>query len=154
VSWRKDPQAMATDAFSLNWKNKGNYLFPPPPLVSRCLEKLRIDQAKAILITPVWPQRLWYPLLLQMSCQQPLLLPQQQGLLIEPHTGKPPTFNLTPIAAWLVSGDTTEVLAYQEQLQRYSLGQLDKEHPSNIISNGENLLAGAINGKPIRFHAL
>ena len=35
VSWRPDPEAMAIDAFSLDWREKIFYAFPPFPLIKR-----------------------------------------------------------------------------------------------------------------------
>ncbi|XP_070541334.1 uncharacterized protein [Ptychodera flava] len=154
VSWKRSPQAFAVNAFTLRWTGKSIYMFPPPPLISRCLQKLRIDQARAIVITPVWPQSPWYPLLLQMSCQKPLLLPRHKNLLIEPHTGKPPRINLMPLAAWLLSGNTTETWEFQKQQQKYYSKLSAEGHLSNMTSSGENMLAGVINRKQIQFLVL
>ena len=65
-SWIPDPrtQAMGTYAFSIPWQFKLCYLFPPFPLVQKCIQKSKIKQDKtdALLITPVWKSRPWYPL--------------------------------------------------------------------------------------------
>ena len=37
VSWRPDPEAMATDAFTLDWVNMKAYANPPWSVVSRML---------------------------------------------------------------------------------------------------------------------
>ena len=62
-SWIPDPQAMGTDAFSIPWKFKLCYLFPPFPLIQKCIQKIK--QAK-IDVLPVWKSRPWYPLLPEM----------------------------------------------------------------------------------------
>ena len=61
-SWIPDPQAMGTDAFSIPWKFNLCYLFPPFPLIQKCIQKIKGDQTDALLITPVWKSRPWYPL--------------------------------------------------------------------------------------------
>ncbi|XP_070549703.1 uncharacterized protein [Ptychodera flava] len=50
VSWTVDPQATAVNAFSLTWTDRDMYMFPPPPLITRCLQKIRRDKAKAIMV--------------------------------------------------------------------------------------------------------
>ena len=64
--WIPDPQAMGTDAFSIPWKFNLCYLFPPFPLIQKCIQKIEQDQTDALLIMPVWKSRPWYPLLLEM----------------------------------------------------------------------------------------
>ena len=41
VSWKPDPGAIATDAFSINWKSLTAYLFPPFSMIARCLAKIK-----------------------------------------------------------------------------------------------------------------
>ena len=52
-SWCPDPAALAVDALSIPWENHHSYMFPPFALITRCLEKLRLEQASAVLIAPV-----------------------------------------------------------------------------------------------------
>ena len=80
-SWILDPQAMGTDAFSIPWKFNLYYLFPPFPLIQKCIQKIKQDQTDALLITPVWKSRPWYPLLLEMLMDLPALLPLHAKLL-------------------------------------------------------------------------
>ena len=75
VRWRPDPFAMATDAFQVCWTNVEGYAFPPFSLVGRCLQKVRQKQRILIIIAPVWPAQVWYPLLLELLIQHPVLLP-------------------------------------------------------------------------------
>lgn len=63
VSWRKDPEAISVDAFTLNWTEYYFYAFPPFPLLLKCLQKIEQDNATGILIFPFWPGQAWYPLL-------------------------------------------------------------------------------------------
>ena len=59
VSWLSDPQAMAIDAFTLDWTNHFLYAFPPFSILPQFLQKLEMDQAQAILIAPNWPTQPW-----------------------------------------------------------------------------------------------
>lgn len=65
VSWRPQPNAMAVNAFSLNWSGFRGYLFPPFSLISRCVDKIRRDKANVVMVCPVWPTQPWFPVLLE-----------------------------------------------------------------------------------------
>ena len=55
-SWRPDPQALETDAFSMNWEGLKAYANPPWHLISRVLCQVREQAAtiKIVLVAPVW----------------------------------------------------------------------------------------------------
>ena len=75
VSWRPDPAAMACNAFSLDWSQwKGN-VNPPWNLIGKVLAQVRSQRAQLVLINPLWSAQLWYPALLNMAIQIPILLP-------------------------------------------------------------------------------
>ena len=88
VSWRPEPGAMACDAFNLNWGLMKGYLSPPFCLIHRCIKKIQQDRAECILITPVWKSRPWYPVILSLLVDRPLLLPKDSKLLQLPGTDK------------------------------------------------------------------
>ena len=75
ISWHPQPGAVAIDAFSLSWANMNCYAFPPFSLLPRVLAKIRYDKTLVLLIAPVKPTQSWYPLLLQLSTVQQILLP-------------------------------------------------------------------------------
>lgn len=75
VSWRPQPSSIATNALSLSWKNGSYYAFPPFSLILKCLEKIRREEATIIFVCPVWPGQPWFPILLELSCDVPRLLP-------------------------------------------------------------------------------
>ena len=78
VSWRPDPQAVATDAFSIDWSQLKGYAFPPFNLIPRTLMKVISDNANIVLVAPIWQTQHWWPLLLQLAVQLPVLLPAPQ----------------------------------------------------------------------------
>ena len=84
ISWRPDLGAMAIDAFSVKWNAINAYAFPPFCLIGRCLAKVRKDQADLLIITPVWPAQPWYPILLGMLIEPPILLPPIPNFLTSP----------------------------------------------------------------------
>ena len=50
VSWRPDPHAVATDAFSIDWSQLKGYAFPPFNLIPRTLMKVINDNANLVLV--------------------------------------------------------------------------------------------------------
>ena len=85
ISWHPQPGAVAVDAFSLSWAIMNCDAFPPFSLLPRVLAKIRHDKTVVLLLAPVWPTQIWYPLLLQLSTVRPILLPRLDNLLSLPH---------------------------------------------------------------------
>jgi hypothetical protein len=65
-SWLPSPDATFTDAFSHNWGGEPGYMFPPFSLLPRILAKVRREKADVLLVHPLWPGALWFPLLNSM----------------------------------------------------------------------------------------
>lgn len=82
VSWKMDPLAFATNAFSISWTPLHNpYICPPWNLIPQVLQKLQLDQVKqCTLITPNWPSAIWYSLLQQQSVHPPVVIPRTSVL--------------------------------------------------------------------------
>lgn len=60
ISWFPDPQAITSDAFSINWSEYIPYIFPPFSLIGRILQKLQDDEvSKAIIVLLKWAM-VWY----------------------------------------------------------------------------------------------
>ena len=75
-SWRPDPLAEATDAFTQDWSQFHGYANPPWCLLLQTLSKIQREKAKVLLIAPVWRTQPWYPILMQLLCSIPRLLPR------------------------------------------------------------------------------
>ena len=116
ISWHPQPGAAATDAFSLSRANMNCYAFPPFILVPRVLAKIRHDKAVVLLIASVWPTQSWYPLLLQLSTVQPILLPRLDNLLSLPHNPEQhPLRHKLNLAAWTLSGKLCQTRNFQRK---------------------------------------
>ena len=118
--------------------------FPPFSLVGRCLQKVRQEQSTLIVIALVWPAQVWYPLLLELLVQHPVLLPSHRYLLRDPF-GKLQMMGQLQLAAWKVSGITTWQTEFQAGLPDSSLldGAKAQTLPTNQL--GKNGLAGVLN---------
>ena len=84
VSWRPDPDSEYIDAFSRSWKNINFYAFPPFSVIVKCLQKIVVDKAEGILVVPLWTGQTWFPKILSLLCQNPLVLPLD--VLIQPRS--------------------------------------------------------------------
>ena len=68
------------DAFTISWETQLNYAFPPFSLIPRVLSKVQQDQAYVLLVAPVWTCQIWYPMLLRLLIERPVLLPRWRNL--------------------------------------------------------------------------
>ena len=85
VSRDPDPFATHIDAFSINWSTTNVYLFPPFSLINKVLQKIRVDQARALCVFPEWKTQAWWPQLQEMMVGQPLLIPPGPQNLVLPN---------------------------------------------------------------------
>ena len=75
-SWHSDPFALMVNSFNLNWQNYRPYIFCPFSIIDRVLKKIEDDQVEhCIMLAPLFPTGHWFPKLISMARQPPLLLP-------------------------------------------------------------------------------
>ena len=103
-----DPRAAGTDALLQPWDDLQAYAFPPIAIIRRVLLKLRSSKnCELTLIAPFWPQREWFPDLLELLSDVPITLSGRKDLLRQPHFHRPhlnlPMLQLT---AWRLSSDS------------------------------------------------
>ena len=148
VSWKPDPLALATDAFSLVW------LDPPWGLIGRVLSQTRSQSIpELILIAPVWKAQAWYPMLLQRLVRVPLLI-SVPSEVIQPVCQNHLPDVIPQLAVWAISGRDASVATFQEQLQTLSCPHGGTNHQSHMIPASVNGLAGVVNGIEIPFVVL
>ena len=81
-----DPRAAGTDALLQPWEDLQAYAFPPIAIIRRVLLKLRSSKnCELTLIAPFWPQRDWFPDLLELLSDIPITLSDRRDLLRQPH---------------------------------------------------------------------
>ena len=118
VSWKPDPQAFQTDAFLMNWGEFRGYAFPPFALIGRCLRQVISQNVEhLVLVAPVWPAQPWYPVLLQLAVDMPLLFPMTPELLRKDNEFHPLT-NLQ-LAGWVLSVNSMKHQAFRKRLETY-----------------------------------
>lgn len=88
VSPFPDPQAFGVDAMSLSWDGMDAYVFPPWALIQALLVKLQSHQCCLTAVLPRWPNRAWFPLLLQSLIDWPRRIPVSHDMIFMPHNGR------------------------------------------------------------------
>ena len=103
------PQAWAVDAMSISWDGMDAYAFPPLAILHRVLLKIRASRTRVLLVAPLWPRQPWFPLLLHLLVDHPVVLPpapdlvsQDRGRVLHPRVRD---LHLT---AWRLSGIPSE----------------------------------------------
>ena len=89
VSWRRDPESVAVDAFTIDWTHYFFYAFPPFAVILKTIRKIRSDEARGIVVIPFWPSQAWFPICMTMFEPDPVILRPDINLLSstnrEPH---------------------------------------------------------------------
>ena len=153
VSWRPDPSAWAIDAFTLNWSHFKGYANPPWNLIAKVLNQTRRQAATLVLIAPVWRGQPWYPTLLEMTIEKPLLIRVSPSVIQPTHPVNRPDIQ-PQLAVWHISGKDSLIKDFQKRLQGScsplggkSLGSLT----THSLPNGP---AGVTNGISIPFQEI
>lgn len=103
VSWKRDPEAVAVDAFTLNWNKYFFYAFPPFSLILKCIRKIQADKAVGILVFPYWPSQAWFPVLKSLLSSDLLYFGPDEQLLTSPFRQAHPLHQQLTLAAGLLS---------------------------------------------------
>ena len=156
VSWRPQPSALATNAFGIQWKSNAAYAFPPFSLILKCLQKIRRDEATIVFVCPVWPGQPWFPLLLELSCDVPRLLPSGPYSLKSALGESHPLVlsNGLRLAAWRLSGRATLCEVFRRSLLIYSWPDDATTRISRINQPGDTGLIGVWEGIWIPYQAI
>lgn len=149
-----DPKSLNRDPLSMPWDEGLYYLYPPQSLVMRCLAKIRREEAEVIAILSWWPNKGWFPLVLEMLVDFPILLPLDHKIITGMDGELHPSLKSLHLAAWRLSGKIYRQKEFLSRLQTRSSQPSDPhlEHFTN--KNGTFLLAGAKEGISIPFNVL
>lgn len=101
VSWSRDPDAFAIDAFTINWSNYFFYAFPPFSIILRTLKKIIDDRARGILVVPYWPAQPWFPIFISLLKSQYIVFKPAKNLLSVDRIPHPLWERLTLVAGVL-----------------------------------------------------
>ena len=90
--------------------------------IFKCLEKIGRESACLCLVCPVWSSQPWFPILLELSCDVPLLLPSTPDLLTSPQGLPHPllTNSSLRLAAWNLLGIPSQCKAFRRTWSDFS----------------------------------
>lgn len=114
VSWKRDPFAYNIDAFTLDWSKFFFYAFPPFSMIPRCLQKIKNDKAKGILVFPKWSAQPWYPLAMSLMISEPIIFLPNDNLLQSPFRTKHPLSPTLSLVAAVFCGRHSEIEVCQK----------------------------------------
>lgn len=155
VSWKPDPEAVAIDAFSVNWSEKYIYAFPPFSLMGRFVQKVRQDQADVLLVAPFWVTQNFYTSILEMITHDPYIIKVHEDTLMLPQTQKiHPLVNKLHLMLCRISGDPTKSETYRKNLLTSSWRLGENPHRSNIPRTLTDGFRSVVKGKLIQFRLL
>lgn len=153
VSWRPEPDALATDAFLQDWGKWSFYAFPPFCLVAKCIQKLCLDKAEGILVVPYWPSQTWFSRIVDLLVQDPVLLPDEPDLLVNSITGGlHPLLPKLKLICCRLSGQRWRAKAYQATrlISSYNPGEIPQEHNTALLSKNGFIFVTATMAIPLK----
>jgi hypothetical protein len=103
-SWQPQPHSLWVDAMSRSWSDENGWANPPFSLIGRILQKVEHEQSTITLIAPLWPAQPWYPKLLSLLTEPPVLLPQATRLFLTPEASRKRFSPTWSTLAWRISG--------------------------------------------------
>jgi hypothetical protein len=156
ASWKPDPLAAKTDAFTMKWTEGVMYIFPPFCLIGRCLSKIQLEEAEAVLITPIWGTQPWYAKILHMLIDYPVLIPKTSEVLTDPWGTMHPLIEQDKmiLAAWRISGRNGEQKDFQKKLSKSWKTPAGQAQNPLTSQPGTSGFAGAWQGRWIPFMPL
>ena len=104
---RLDPLSRGTDAFAQTWEFGLAYVFPPPPVILKTLSKIQQSPVDSVflVILPWWPNKLWFPVAMQLALEPPLRLPLPHNLVVDLSTDRTiPELKRLKLTVWRLSG--------------------------------------------------
>lgn len=82
VSWHKDPDAVAINAFTLDWSGFFFYSFPPISVILKTLKKIILDKATGIMVVPLWETQPWFPIFSRLLVSDTIKFSPSENVLI------------------------------------------------------------------------
>ena len=106
-----------------------------------------------VFVAPVWPAQPWYPLLLDLCIDFPLLLPVQEDLLTQGSRTHP--LKHLKLVGWLLSAEVTKRQTFLRRVEKSSRQPGGKIPLAPIPLPGQDGVAGVVNRSMlIPFHHL
>ena len=96
---------------------------------------------------------MWYPTVLKMAVQMPIILPNTPTLIMPTRRVNKPDIIL-PLAVWVISEIDSKAKPLWKKVQNFSLPHGGKKHQKRMIPYLANSWAGIAKGTPIPFQEI
>ena len=146
VSWLPDPGSVSIDAMATCWSNHYIYIFPPFSMFWPVIKKIQLEAQKALVIAPIWPTQTWFPKLLQMAVDKPLLI-SSCNLRLPGTSLKRPLYPKLRLMAVLCSNSSQLQLQFQQTLQKSYQQHGEKGQQSSMSRQSRNSLTFVVKEK-------
>ena len=154
VSWKPDPYASFTNAFTFHWSNLRCYAFPPFSVIGRMVRKILEDRATSLAILPLWPNQTWFPMALQLLAAPPLLLPRASLVLPQDPSRVHPQTSKLILSAMILSGDPLRTEAFRRKLPNFCFSHGDRARNRSMGHISKDGCLFVSSGKLILFNHL
>ena len=156
VSYQPDPEAELINAFTVSWKSYLFYAFPPFSVIPLVLQKIQSEKSTGVIVVPKWPTQPWWPVLMRMIIQHPLMLPQTSKTLLLPTNPdlRHPLHQKLTLLMCLLSGDPSKIRDFRAKLCPSSWLPGDKAHKSNTPLTFASGNSSVVTNKLITFQQL
>lgn len=136
-----DREAIAVDAFLMDWTGMDTYAFPPFKIINLVVKKFALlDSGRMTLVAPFWPAREWFTEVVEMLVDFPRSLPPSPRLLRQPHFER---YHQNPLALQLTAFRLSRSLSEREDFQ-LKLQELSPERGGSLHREFTNQ-----SGKPL-----
>ena len=138
-----DPLSSGVNAFSLPWP-EAVYAFPPINLITKfVLHFINKQIPLGLLITPYWPAQSYFPILLDIIIENPIIF---SGSQLEPMQSPKRSWHKSSFLAWHISSDQDKRRAFLRRLQSVSSRASISTHCAPTSDHGGSLQIGSIAG--------
>jgi hypothetical protein len=120
-SWQHDFDALGVDSLCHAWDwQETLYAYPPVFLVNRILQKILNDETHdLILVLPLWPSQSWWPTLMSILTEVPIILPHKRWITSDP-SGQATWRHSWPLMACRTSGNNAYIHSVRYKFQHAS----------------------------------
>ena len=146
-NWRPDPHAEATDAFFQNWTHLKGYANPPWNLIGKAISQVQSQQARIVLVAPVWRTQPWYPILLFTLIDYPRIITPAVKIT----TSQPPPPMFPQLAVWHISGRRYRDQQLSEEATDFMLNSWRSKPTGPTTHWFQSGVAGVLQGIQIPF---
>lgn len=156
IAYKPDPEAHAINAFHVSWKGYAFYAFPPFSILQRVLQKISEEEATGLLVVPNWPTQTWWPYLMNMLIDFPLILPRKEDTLYLPAHPQllHPLHKKLQLLVCRLSGISSQAEEFRLALQRSSCNLGVLVHKSNTTLTTKDGECSVVQGVLIPFQHL